>query len=183
MYHGYMPQHSKQQCILDIEYGSLKGKKISDEQYLTKFKEFIDQLNRKYLDTTYLEVPMHINVRRVCHAQMYLGLPGVLHSETSYFDEEIKKNLQEMTLTYEQYIRYIFDKSTSIDISTANQVIESIKEDLSDAKFGTTFFYTTKVHEKTLLEVMEDLTYPVFKRSTEEFNEKKLLKINPKRRG
>lgn len=185
MYSGYIPQHSKQQCILEPECTCQNGKKVSDQQYLNKFKEFIDQLNRKYLDTTYINAPSDISKKREISNSLYIGLPGILHSETSYFNDELKKNLQESILTYEAYISYIFSKSSSVDMQLIRKIIESVKRDVEDLSpiFEPSFFATMQEYEFTLLKVIEDLTYPEFKRNTEEFNEKKLSKINIKRRG
>lgn len=79
MYHGYVPQHSKQQCLLDIEYCDYQGRTISDENYLNQWKEFIEKLNQKYLSTTYINVPDSINIRRAMRHRSLIGLPGVLH--------------------------------------------------------------------------------------------------------
>lgn len=184
MYNDYIPQHSYQQSKLEVEYSHQQC--VNDEQYLNKFKEFIDQLNRKYLDTTYINVPTSIEKQRKLYTQEYLGLSGVLHSETPYAILDDKKNLQENISTYEQYIPYIFDKSTSFDMLVANKVIESIKKDVIElgvSPFEQQFSITTHKYENILLKVIEEVTYPEFKQITEKFNEKKLSKINSQRRG
>lgn len=45
------------------------------------------------------------------------------------------------------------------------------------------FFSLRRHHKMTLLKVLEDLSYPEFKKSTKEFNKKKLLKIDSRRKG
>ncbi len=181
MYHGYVPQHSKQQCLLDIEYCDYQGRTISDENYLNQWKEFIEKLNQKYLNTTYINVPNRINIRRVMRRRSLIGLPGVLHIETAYFEDEQKRLFQENIATYEDYLSYLFNKSSTVDSLTTKKVIHSIKE--QSPLFRPSFDSLRRHHKMTLLKVLEDLSYPEFKKSTEEFNKKKLLKIDTRRKG
>lgn len=186
MYYGYLPQHSMQQSRLEVEYLFKDGHEISDELYLQKFKQFIDFLNRKYLNESYLDPNDKIKENRILHAKEFIGLDGILHSETKYYKDEKKKRLQEDITTYQNYIPYIFKKSSYGQDAIINAVLFSIIKDvieLGDAPIEQTFYETTQEYEYLLFSIIKEIKYPEFKRSTEKFNELKLAKIDKRRKG
>ena len=183
---GILPQHSVEQSKL-ISENYYRGKQeISDEQYLNSFQDLIEKVSRTYLHQSYQNLPLEIIEERKIHFKEMVGIPGILHSETPYFKEEQEKNEQSEIKTYQEYMLGLIPLIDSIHEETIRKIIYTIEYDVKDRNnlpIVETFYETYHEHEKELLNIMLELSYPNFQKYTEEFNQKKLKKIDKNRIG
>ena len=184
-YLGYIPQRSHHQSRIKSQYFFDQGIEINDEEYINQYQNYIEYLNQFYLHTSYLEVPEHFAKNRAINAKDYVGMPGVLHSETKYAESEQKRNLESDIKTYQEYITYIFSLA-GINDKVRRDYLNLVKEDVLDignAPIERTFFKSFREYEELIRNIIVKLTYPVFDGYTKKFNEQQLSKKDIKRQG
>lgn len=183
---GYIPLHSFQQCMLKPENFIEDGSEISDQLYLEQLKKYMEYLNNAYLNTTYLKVPIEFQKKRLMRFRGYIDNPGLLHCETKYIDEECKRNLDSDLKTYEEYLHFIFSYVSFISKKEIEDICYLVKKDVIEnafKPFQQTFYSVRKKYDECFIRTLLELQYPTFKNFTEEFNAKRLMKIDVNRQG
>ncbi len=184
-YLGYIPQRSYHQSFIKSQYFFDNGIEVNDEEYIKQYQNYMEYLNQFYLHTSYLEVPeIYAKVRRES-ARDYIGMPGVLHSETKYRVSEQARNLESDIKTYQEYITYIFSLA-GINDKVRSDYLHLVKEDVLDIgndPVERTFFQSFRAYEELLRAIIVKLTYPVFDGYTKKFNEHQLSKKDIKHQG
>lgn len=183
---GVLPQHSKQQSRLEIESYNLNNKTIDDKLYLEKFQTLMENLNQTYLHQAYKKIPSYIIERREKYNGEMLYIPGILHSETPYFQYEQKKNEQADIKTYQDYMLGMIPLIDNKKIEIIRNIVTAIEKDVIDENYlplTQNFSSTYDGYENELLDILLELSYPKFKQYTEDFNQKRLKKINKNRIG
>ena len=183
---GILPQHSMEQSRLIPEKYYRGKQEISDEQYLNSFHDLIEKINQTYLHQSYQNLPLEITEERKIYFKEMVGVPGILHSETPYFKEEQEKNEQSEIKTYQEYMFGLIPLIDKVPEETIRKIVSTIEFDVKEKNhlpIVQTFFETYQEYEKELLNIMLELSYPNFQKYTEEFNQKKLKKIDKNRIG
>lgn len=182
---GYIPQRSLQQSKLEPEYFFDSGKEINDKEFIRQYQKYIEYLNNEYLNTTYLDVPKEYAENRKRNARDFIGLPGILHSETEYAKVEQKRNIDADIKTYINYISYMFNQ---VDIAEEIlkdylTLIEYDVKNIGTAPIKRTFYESFHKYEYVIRDMIVKLTYPKYDELTKEFNNRQLAKIDKKRQG
>lgn len=182
---GYIPQRSVQQSKLKPECFFVNHQEISDKEFIRQYQEYIEYLNQTYLHTTYLQVPEYYQKNRRSHARDFIGLPGVLHSETAYAHAEQERNIESDINVYKEYISYMFSHiGVSSNILTDYlKLVEDDVMDIGSLPIKRTFFESFRKYENVIRDMVVKLTYPKYNELTEEFNQRQLSKIDKSRQG
>lgn len=182
---GYIPQRSKNQSTLKPSYYYVNHEEISDEEYIRQYQIYMEYLNQIYLHTTYLKVPEYYEKKRRSHARDFVGLPGVLHSETKYATSEQTRNIASDIKTYQEYVTFIFSIAEVNPEITSEylKLIESDVLEIGSDPIKRTFFESFHKYESVIRDMMVKLTYPKYDKLTKEFNQRQLAKIDRKRQG
>lgn len=180
IYMGYLPQHSKNQSILVTEYGyDESGNIINDEDFIKMFKDLIEDICLKYLGTSYYHIPK-VNIRRRAeYNNTILNVPGILHADTAYAELETQENIKSILITYYQYLEMIF-KLLGVNRNLLNIFYLYVRKDILDkydSGLDQNFYYTYAKFEGYIKEMLEGLGYPKIKEVTDNFKEKKLMKL------
>ncbi|MDE6140981.1 MAG: hypothetical protein K2G03_00105, partial [Bacilli bacterium] len=104
---------------------------INDKEYIKQYQEYIEYLNQFYLHTTYLQVPEYYEKNRRSHARDFIGLPGILHSETKYATSEQNRNIQADIKTYKEYISFVFSVA-EVNPSITHEYLKLVECDVLD---------------------------------------------------
>lgn len=182
---GLIPQRSFQQSELKSKYFFENDIEINDEEYIKSYKQYMEYLNQHILHTSYLQVPEEYAIVRQKYAPEYVGLPGVLHSETKYAKSEQERTIKRDIQTYREYITYMF-KQTSIDLSFLEDYLALVEDDvrsIGNLPFKRTFSKSFDKYEPIIRDMLITLTYPKYCQLTQEFNNKTLSKIDINRQG
>lgn len=183
---GILPQHSIDQSKLISESYFTDKSIIDDEAYLRRFQDLIEETSQNYLHQSYQNPPVEITEERIKNFKEMVEVPGILHSETPYFKEEQEKNEQSEIKTYQEYMFGLIPLIAKVPEETIRKIVSTIEFDVKEKNhlpIVQTFFETYQEYEKELLNIMLELSYPNFQKYTEEFNQKKLKKIDKNRIG
>lgn len=182
-YLGYIPQHSFQQLKLKEEYYFLDHNEVSDAEYIKEFQNYIDYLNRRYLNASYFDIPEEIKRKR---KKEYESIPGIFHADTKYYLEEDDKRILNDIKIYEEYLRLVFRDIPFVNDNIVREVIASVKRDVLDIgsqPFKRTFIKTSRKFSDLFLKTLIEMSYPKYKELTDKFNQQQLKKVDYKRRG
>lgn len=182
-YLGYIPQHSQQQLKLREEYYFVDYEMIGDKEFIQEFQNYIEYLNRKYLNTSYFNISEEIKRKR---KKEYYSIPGLFHADTKYYLEEDDKRIENDIKIYEEYLKMIFNHISFMNQNKINEIINCVKDDVLDIgsqPFKRTFISTHRKHGDAFLNTLGEMGYPEYKRLTDNFNNQQLKQVNYKRRG
>lgn len=183
LYLGIIPQNTIDQCKLKSDSSIINGKMYNDTKYINKYRYYIEYLNNKYLNSTYLNIPDEMKNKRWDSER---DTDGIFHCETKYYEDEVEKCALYEFDTYKEYLKMISKNTNKINDTTTNNMLNKIKEDIEDKKgkfFLQTFFYLYGEYKKILLESLIDMGYKKFSSLTEDFNKKKILTLDKNRMG
>ena len=183
LYLGIIPQNTKFQSMIKSESSYIDGKIYDDINYINNNKKYIEYLNNKYLDSSYLNIPSDMKAKRNTTEK---DLEGTFHSETRYYEDEVNKCAQYEFDTYKEYLKMISKNTNKINNNILNNILNKIKEDIDDKKgtfFLQTFYNLYDEFEKVLLDSLLDMGYIKFSSLTQDFNKQKLLTLDKNRIG
>lgn len=162
---GYTPMHSIDQAKLysDIYIG--KDYWVSDEEYIKKFQDLIEDLNQKLLGKSYYNIPSEIKKNRKAE---YADLYGIFHAETKFFEEEVKNNLNTQINTVKRYLDYLEEK-LELNPDLSSKLFDLYSDNLRKYNYSSyraRFYpldleneivsFITKVSYKKIIEVTKD---------------------------
>ncbi len=179
---GILPQHSIGQRELIEEHYQDGNTIISDKKYLKLFRDYIEFLNQKYLNTSYIHLPKDIIESRRQYEHMY---PGMLHTNTKFRNEEIANTMNYIISTYADYIEFLSKYANEEFKDKRAGMIDLIEYDVKE-KYPLIRFTFMELHErygKVMQDFLRDIQYDPFVHLTHEFNEKQLSKIDKIRIG
>lgn len=183
LYLGIIPQNTIDQCKLKSDSSIINGKMYNDTKYINKYRHYIEYLNNKYLNSTYLNIPDEMKNKRWDSER---DTEGIFHCETEYYEDEVEKCALYEFDTYKEYLKMISKNTNKINDTITNNMLNKIKEDIDGKKdkfFLQTFIYLYGEYEKILLESLIDMGYQKFSSLTEDFNKKKILTLDKNRIG
>ncbi len=183
LYLGIIPQNTINQSKLKRDSSIINGKIYDDVEFINKYRHYIEHLNNKYLNSSYLNIPEEMKNKRVKSER---DTEGIFHCETKYYNDEVEKCALYEFETYKEYLKMISVNTNKINTTIINSMLNKIKEDIEDKKgkfFLQTFSYLYGEYEKVLLDSLIDMGYKKFSSITEDFNKKKILTLDKKKIG
>lgn len=114
-HNNILPQHSKGQLSLHSEFfcespdlaidDSVDDIYHSDKDYLRMFQDLIDKVSISLFGISYYNLTDEIKEKRVSDK----SLPGVIHTDTKYYYEEIENNLNNYKEILDKYLEFLFN--------------------------------------------------------------------------
>lgn len=179
---GILPIHSVGQREL-IEESYFDGiKEISDKDYLKLFTDYIEYLNKYYLNSSYYNLPIDIMNSRIKYEHKY---PGILHDNTHFRDEEILFTKKYIMKTYDEYMHLLATFGDDVFKANVDNMINLINSDVEEKYplIRFTFFALHQQYEKMMSIYLEAVGYDKFMQLTNDFNSKQKAKVNKRRIG
>lgn len=136
-YLGYIPQHSVDQCELKPEYCFDGTKFIDDMDYLTKFQDFIEQLNIILMHQHYYCISKSQIEKRRTKDGNIVDLPGTFHCETDFAFEENQANINSILYCLQKYLTLLIEKY-SLNSDLATKIFKSYSKNIKE-NYGECF--------------------------------------------
>lgn len=170
---GYVPQHSKNQCLLESE-SYFNGKNFTnDSKYLRLFQNYMEELNRILLGQSYYSPDPFFGDRKNTDRFM-LDLPdrfpGKLHSQTRFAKEDAEVELNNKLGVIRRYLDFLVD-GYGLDPDLADSLNSSFSQHIRDfhnSYYGSMFYF--KNMESELLAYLQEIGYENLVKATLEFN-------------
>lgn len=183
LYLGVIPQHTKDQVELERNISKINNIIYTNDEYLEKYKLYIEYLNNIYINSSYLFIPKYISQNRI---KEYKNLNGIFHCETKYADDEIEKSTIYKLDTYQEYLNMISTITDKLNDTDINKLMRTIIYDIESVKglpILQRFNSTYRLYENLLLDSLNDIGYNRFHEYTQNFNSRKLLSLDKNRIG
>ena len=166
-YLGYIPTHSIGQIELFHDMYIDNDYWVTDDEYIKKFQDFIEELNQKLLDKSYYNIPSDIKENRYSEL---VNIPGLLHCETSYYDDEKRLNLESKIKTVKRYLNYLEERLGLDHLLSYKLYIGyiAILIEFNYSMAGRSFF--PRGLEEDIIEFIKRVGYNELVKVTKEFN-------------
>lgn len=168
-YLGYIPTNSVDQTKLRIDgYVNPKASKYySDDIFIEKFNDLIDDLSNKLLGLPYRHIPDEMKLKR---KKEFQNVFGVFHDETEYATIEDKMNLISKLDTAKKYFDYL-NEHLEIDADLSDELYNKYVKFINDchgSRFGYRF-YPIELEDE-MMAFIQKVGYRKFIEVTKEFN-------------
>ncbi len=170
LYLGFIPQHSINQSYIESEYYIEQNKIIEDLAYLKLFQDGIDKICRDRLNHSYYDIPEEAKKRRRKYNDAIINLPGVLHADTDFFDQDSQMCLRNMLNILEMYLLFLID-DLNLDQILSNKLLQSFSIYLKN-NYGKSFVthYCDGRLENDIIYFLSKIGYKGLLESTNNFN-------------